>query len=173
MVPANLIFVWSPSLFTWSFWTVARLSEPSVYRSLLDALLITPVTKPPLQAIGPSRKSTSALELQKSKRYCPSVVHGWRLGLSRNWLLLQSLFLLSARLKQPACCGLWHEVTNPKSCWFHIFAELICTLALPMVFLQAHRTKQRFPHWHRVPFWETRCCLCCVTNLRGWHRHSQ
>nr|XP_038033735.1 PDZ and LIM domain protein 5 isoform X11 [Anas platyrhynchos] len=44
-----------------------RLSEPSVYRSLLDALLITPVTKPPLQAIGPSRKSTSALELQKSK----------------------------------------------------------------------------------------------------------
>ncbi|XP_074679218.1 PDZ and LIM domain protein 5 isoform X3 [Strix aluco] len=45
----------------------ARLSEPSVYRALLDALLITPVTKPPLQAIGPSRKSTSALELQKSK----------------------------------------------------------------------------------------------------------
>ncbi|XP_053920551.1 PDZ and LIM domain protein 5 isoform X4 [Cuculus canorus] len=45
----------------------ARLSEPSVYRSLLDALLITPVTKPPLQAIGPSRKSMSALELQKSK----------------------------------------------------------------------------------------------------------
>ncbi|KAM6401955.1 PDZ and LIM domain protein 5 isoform 6-T8 [Pluvialis apricaria] len=45
----------------------ARLSEPSVYRSLLDALLITPVSKPPLQAIGPSRKSTSALELQKSK----------------------------------------------------------------------------------------------------------
>ncbi|XP_049671393.1 PDZ and LIM domain protein 5 isoform X4 [Accipiter gentilis] len=44
-----------------------KLSEPSVYRSLLDALLITPVTKPPLQAIGPSRKSTSALELQKSK----------------------------------------------------------------------------------------------------------
>ncbi|XP_028939439.1 PDZ and LIM domain protein 5, partial [Antrostomus carolinensis] len=45
----------------------ARLSERSVYRSLLDALLITPVTKPPLPAIGPSRKSTSALELQKSK----------------------------------------------------------------------------------------------------------
>ncbi|XP_059673456.1 PDZ and LIM domain protein 5 isoform X2 [Gavia stellata] len=45
----------------------ARLSEPSVYRSLLDALLISPVAKPPLQAIGPSRKSTSALELQKSK----------------------------------------------------------------------------------------------------------
>ncbi|XP_054679288.1 PDZ and LIM domain protein 5 isoform X7 [Grus americana] len=45
----------------------ARLSEPSVYRSLLDALLITPVTKPPLPAIRPSRKSTSALELQKSK----------------------------------------------------------------------------------------------------------
>ncbi|XP_014799765.1 PREDICTED: PDZ and LIM domain protein 5-like isoform X4 [Calidris pugnax] len=45
----------------------ARLSEPSVYRSLLDALLITPVTKPPLQAFEPSRKSTSALELQQSK----------------------------------------------------------------------------------------------------------
>ncbi|KAM6269432.1 PDZ and LIM domain protein 5 isoform 11-T13 [Porphyrio hochstetteri] len=46
-----------------------RLSEPSVYRSLLDALLITPVIKPSLQAIRPSRKSTSALELQKNKRY--------------------------------------------------------------------------------------------------------
>nr|XP_009504681.1 PREDICTED: PDZ and LIM domain protein 5 [Phalacrocorax carbo] len=44
-----------------------KLSKPSVYCSLLDALLITPVTKPPLQAIGPSRKSTGALELQKSK----------------------------------------------------------------------------------------------------------
>ncbi|XP_065592976.1 PDZ and LIM domain protein 5 isoform X1 [Cyrtonyx montezumae] len=45
----------------------ARLSEPSAYRLLLDALLITPVSKPPLQAIKPSRKSTSALELPKSK----------------------------------------------------------------------------------------------------------
>ncbi|XP_010708313.1 PDZ and LIM domain protein 5 isoform X3 [Meleagris gallopavo] len=45
----------------------ARLSEPSAYRLLLDALLITPVTKPPLQASRPSRKSTSALELPKSK----------------------------------------------------------------------------------------------------------
>ncbi|KQK73377.1 PDZ and LIM domain protein 5 [Amazona aestiva] len=44
-----------------------RLSEPSVYRSLLDALLITPVAKPPLQAMRPSRKSMSALELPKSK----------------------------------------------------------------------------------------------------------
>ncbi|XP_057273969.1 PDZ and LIM domain protein 5 isoform X2 [Pezoporus wallicus] len=44
----------------------ARLSEPSVYRSLLDALLITPVAKPPLQAMRPSRKSMSALELPKS-----------------------------------------------------------------------------------------------------------
>ena len=112
---------------------LARLSEPSVYRSLLDALLITPVTKPPLQAIGPSRKSTSALELQKSKRYCLRAVHGWHLGLARNWLLFESLFLLSARLKQSACCGLWHEVTHPKSYWFHLFAELICTLVLPMV----------------------------------------
>lgn len=94
---------------------LTRLSEPSVYRSLLDALLITPVAKPPLQAMRPSRKSTSALELPKSKRYCQSVVHGWHLGLTRNWLLLQSLFLLSAHLKQSACCGLWHEVTNPKS----------------------------------------------------------
>ncbi|KAM9026708.1 PDZ and LIM domain protein 5 isoform 3-T3 [Ara ararauna] len=45
----------------------ARLSEPSVYRSLLDALLITPIAKPPLQAMRPSRKSMSALELPKSK----------------------------------------------------------------------------------------------------------
>ncbi|XP_066042455.1 PDZ and LIM domain protein 5 isoform X3 [Chamaea fasciata] len=45
----------------------ARLYEPSACRSLLDALLITPVAKPPLQASAPSRKSTSALELPKSK----------------------------------------------------------------------------------------------------------
>ncbi|XP_065452136.1 PDZ and LIM domain protein 5 isoform X9 [Chrysemys picta bellii] len=46
----------------------ARLSDPNVYRSLLDALLITPITKPPpLQSIRPSRKSTSALELQKKE----------------------------------------------------------------------------------------------------------
>ncbi|XP_015717495.1 PDZ and LIM domain protein 5 isoform X8 [Coturnix japonica] len=45
----------------------ARLSDPSAYRLLLDALLITPVTKPPLQASRPSRKSTSALELTKNK----------------------------------------------------------------------------------------------------------
>ncbi|XP_027753962.1 PDZ and LIM domain protein 5, partial [Empidonax traillii] len=45
----------------------ARLFEPGVYHSLLDALLTTPVAKPPLQAIGPSRKSMSALELPKSR----------------------------------------------------------------------------------------------------------
>ncbi|XP_068043650.1 PDZ and LIM domain protein 5 isoform X4 [Anomalospiza imberbis] len=45
----------------------ARLYEPSAYCSLLDALLITPVAKPPLPATIPSRKSTSALELPKSK----------------------------------------------------------------------------------------------------------
>ncbi|XP_067153637.1 PDZ and LIM domain protein 5 [Apteryx mantelli] len=45
----------------------ARLSEPNAYRSLLDALLITPITKPPLQAIRPARKSTSVLELPKNK----------------------------------------------------------------------------------------------------------
>lgn len=55
---------------------LVRLSEPSAYRLLLDALLITPVTKPPLQASRPSRKSTSALELPKSKRYCPGVARG-------------------------------------------------------------------------------------------------
>ncbi|XP_063277562.1 PDZ and LIM domain protein 5 isoform X6 [Prinia subflava] len=60
----------------------ARLHEPSAYRSLLDALLITPVAKPPLQASAPSRKSTSALELPKSKRYCPGVVCAWHLGIT-------------------------------------------------------------------------------------------
>ncbi|XP_074397035.1 PDZ and LIM domain protein 5 isoform X6 [Zonotrichia albicollis] len=45
----------------------ARLHEPSAYRSLLDALLITPVAKPALLASAPSRKSTGALELPKSK----------------------------------------------------------------------------------------------------------
>lgn len=52
-----------------------RLSNPNVYRSLLDALLITPVSKPPpLQTIKPSRKSTSALELKSNKRYCLTCV---------------------------------------------------------------------------------------------------
>nr|XP_026647799.1 PDZ and LIM domain protein 5 [Zonotrichia albicollis] len=45
----------------------ARLHVPSAYRSLLDALLITPVAKPALLASAPSRKSTGALELPKSK----------------------------------------------------------------------------------------------------------
>ncbi|XP_063012664.1 PDZ and LIM domain protein 5 isoform X3 [Melospiza melodia melodia] len=45
----------------------ARLQEPSAYRSLLDALLVTPVAKPALPASAPSRKSTGALELPKSK----------------------------------------------------------------------------------------------------------
>ncbi|KAL2304858.1 hypothetical protein Nmel_006813, partial [Mimus melanotis] len=45
----------------------ARLYEPSACRSLLDALLITPVPKSPLQASAPSRKSTSSLEVPKSK----------------------------------------------------------------------------------------------------------
>ncbi|XP_025055276.1 PDZ and LIM domain protein 5 isoform X5 [Alligator sinensis] len=46
----------------------ARLSNPNVYRSLLDALLITPISKPPpLQTVKPSRKSTSALELKSNK----------------------------------------------------------------------------------------------------------
>lgn len=98
VVPATWNFVWSPSLFMESFCTLARLYEPSAYCSLLDALLITPVAKPPLQASAPSRKSTSALELPKSKRYCPGVVCGWHVGLSGNWLLLQSTFLLSACL---------------------------------------------------------------------------
>lgn len=82
VVPAILNFVWSPCLFVGSFYTLARLYEPSAYRSLLDALLITPVAKPPLQASAPSRKSTSALELPKSKRYCPGVVCAWHLGLA-------------------------------------------------------------------------------------------
>nr|XP_025043309.1 PDZ and LIM domain protein 5 isoform X3 [Pelodiscus sinensis] len=46
----------------------ARLSDLNVYRSLLDALLITPITKPPpLQSVRPARKSTSALELKKNE----------------------------------------------------------------------------------------------------------
>lgn len=98
VVPAILDFVWSPHLFVGSLHTFARLHEPSAYRSLLDALLITPVAKAPLPASAPSRKSTSALELPKSKRYCPGVVCGWHLGLTGSWPLLQSTFLLSACL---------------------------------------------------------------------------
>ncbi|XP_071598911.1 PDZ and LIM domain protein 5 isoform X2 [Heliangelus exortis] len=45
----------------------ARLFDPSAYHSLLDALFITPVTKPPLQATGLSRMPPSALELPKIK----------------------------------------------------------------------------------------------------------
>lgn len=98
VVPSILNFLWSPRLLMGSFYTLARLYEPSAYCSLLDALLITPVAKPPLQASAPSRKSTSALELPKSNRYCPGVVCGWHLGLAENWLFLESTFLLSACL---------------------------------------------------------------------------
>ncbi|XP_053113548.1 PDZ and LIM domain protein 5 isoform X4 [Hemicordylus capensis] len=45
----------------------ARLSNHSTYRALLDALLITPIIKPPpLENIRPSRKSTSSLEMQRN-----------------------------------------------------------------------------------------------------------
>lgn len=90
--PAILNCVWSPRLFTGSFYTLARLYEPSAYRPLLDALLITPVAKPPLQASAPSRKSTGALELPESQRYCPGVLCAWHLGLAGNWLPLQTHF---------------------------------------------------------------------------------
>ncbi|KAM6440191.1 PDZ and LIM domain protein 5-like [Liasis olivaceus] len=44
----------------------SRLSNHSSYRSLLDALLITPIIKPPLlESTRPSRKSTSVLEMQR------------------------------------------------------------------------------------------------------------
>nr|XP_033813888.1 PDZ and LIM domain protein 5 isoform X4 [Geotrypetes seraphini] len=44
----------------------ARLSSPFIYRSLLDALLITPITKPPLQGKLPDRKSTGGLNIENS-----------------------------------------------------------------------------------------------------------
>ncbi|XP_039178803.1 PDZ and LIM domain protein 5 isoform X4 [Crotalus tigris] len=44
----------------------SRLPDHSSYRSLLDALLITPIIKPPLlESTRPSRKSTSVLEMQR------------------------------------------------------------------------------------------------------------
>ncbi|ETE72170.1 PDZ and LIM domain protein 5, partial [Ophiophagus hannah] len=44
----------------------SRLPDYSSYRSLLDALLITPIIKPPLlESTRPSRKSTSVLEVQR------------------------------------------------------------------------------------------------------------
>ncbi|KAL7982097.1 hypothetical protein Chor_001154 [Crotalus horridus] len=46
-----------------------RLPDHSSYRSLLDALLITPIIKPPLlESTRPSRKSTSVLEMQRKWR---------------------------------------------------------------------------------------------------------
>ncbi|KAH0615851.1 hypothetical protein JD844_026436 [Phrynosoma platyrhinos] len=47
----------------------ARLSHQNTYRSLLDALLITPIIKPPPLESRPSRKSTSILDMQKNWRY--------------------------------------------------------------------------------------------------------
>lgn len=133
-----------------SFYTLARLYEPSAYRSLLDALLITPVAKPPLQASAPSRKSTSALELPKSKRYCPGVVCGWHLGLTGNHYSFKAHFCC---LHACACPGLWPEVTSSKPCWFHLFTQLMCTLDLLMVFVQVHHTKPEVssPLWLQVP----------------------
>ncbi|XP_042325640.1 PDZ and LIM domain protein 5 [Sceloporus undulatus] len=49
----------------------ARLSHQNTYRSLLDALLITPIIKPPPLESRPSRKSTSILDMQKNWRYDP------------------------------------------------------------------------------------------------------
>lgn len=158
VVPAIWSFVWSPCLFMGSFYMLARLYEPSAYRSLLDALLIMPVAKPPLQASAPSRKSTSALELPKSKRYCPGVVCGWHLGLTGNWLLLQSTFLLSACL-----CLSWsliqgHQLqillvsplcgTNlaPWTCWWCLCKSTI--------------VKQRFPFLTGF-----KCPLICMVVL--------
>ncbi|XP_008109268.1 PDZ and LIM domain protein 5 isoform X6 [Anolis carolinensis] len=49
----------------------ARFSHQNTYRSLLDALLITPIIKPlPLES-RPSRKSTSILDMQKNWTYDP------------------------------------------------------------------------------------------------------
>ncbi|CAI5784653.1 and LIM domain 5 isoform X4 [Podarcis lilfordi] len=48
---------------------VRRLSDHSTYRSLLDALLITPIIKPPtLESTRPSRQSASAFEMQRNWR---------------------------------------------------------------------------------------------------------
>ncbi|XP_075465925.1 PDZ and LIM domain protein 5-like [Ascaphus truei] len=45
----------------------ARLSDPFVYRSLLDALLISPITKPSFPNAKPSRKSTGTLSSEQNK----------------------------------------------------------------------------------------------------------
>uniref|UniRef100_A0A8C5MBF2 PDZ and LIM domain 5 n=1 Tax=Leptobrachium leishanense TaxID=445787 RepID=A0A8C5MBF2_9ANUR len=45
----------------------ARLSDPFVYRTLLDALLISPITKPTLLNMKPSRKSTGAMNIEHIK----------------------------------------------------------------------------------------------------------
>lgn len=119
VVPAILNFVWSPHLFVGSFYTLARLHEPSAYRSLLDALLITPVAKPPLLASAPSRKSTSALELPKSKRYCPGGVCGWHLGLRE--LATPSEHISVVCMLVPV---LVFDMTSSKPCWFHLCAHL-------------------------------------------------
>ncbi|XP_053260017.1 PDZ and LIM domain protein 5 isoform X3 [Podarcis raffonei] len=48
---------------------VRRLSDHSTYRTLLDALLITPIIKPPtLESTRPSRQSASAFEMQRNWR---------------------------------------------------------------------------------------------------------
>ncbi|XP_029453472.1 PDZ and LIM domain protein 5 isoform X3 [Rhinatrema bivittatum] len=44
----------------------ARLSSPFIYRSLLDALLVTPISKPPLQYKLPTRNSTGGLNVEKN-----------------------------------------------------------------------------------------------------------
>ncbi|XP_078250710.1 PDZ and LIM domain protein 5 isoform X20 [Pogona vitticeps] len=48
-----------------------RLSDPSTYRPLLDALLITPIIKPPPPESRPSRKSASPLEMERNWQYDP------------------------------------------------------------------------------------------------------
>uniref|UniRef100_A0ABM5GK33 PDZ and LIM domain protein 5 isoform X1 n=1 Tax=Pogona vitticeps TaxID=103695 RepID=A0ABM5GK33_9SAUR len=48
-----------------------RLSDPSTYRPLLDALLITPIIKPPPPESRPSRKSAGPLEMERNWQYDP------------------------------------------------------------------------------------------------------
>ncbi|XP_029453526.1 PDZ and LIM domain protein 5 isoform X11 [Rhinatrema bivittatum] len=43
-----------------------KLSSPFIYRSLLDALLVTPISKPPLQYKLPTRNSTGGLNVEKN-----------------------------------------------------------------------------------------------------------
>lgn len=164
LVPANLNSVQSAGLFTWSFKCLSdSLNLASTVRSWMPCssplslnLLCKPLGPPGSQQVLWSCKRAKGIvwvlhkvgtedsqETGFTFKACFYRLH-----------VFSSLLVVVFGTMSP----------DPESCWFHLFAELICTLVLPVLFVQIHPTKQS---GHLVHFWDARCCLCCIQKLTG------